>query len=105
MNTQTNFLLQTVLRSLLVLLFLLIIPQLEKAHAQTFTLDGREYSFMDGKWYNFSIGQKGDQIVPERLIVRLRDRGNLRKFDFAQVGLTNLRVISDELFGGYYVVE
>ena len=84
---------------LFVFLFLLVIPQLENAQAQTFNLGEREYLYYEGKWYNFTRGAQGDQMVPYRLIVRLKDHGDLRMFDFAQVGLSNIKVVSDELFG------
>jgi len=73
--------------------------------SDTFRVGEREYWCIDGKWYNVVDGRKGDQIIPERQILRLKDRGDLTKFDFSQLGLTNITVESDRLFGGFYGVE
>jgi len=72
---------------------------------QIFKLGVREYRLVEGKWHNFSSGRKGDQIVPDRLVVRLKDRSDLRRFDFSRIGFQNLEIVSGELFGGYYVVK
>ncbi len=100
-----NSFLKTVLRLLFLFILVVVIFHMERAQGQSFKLQGREYRLVDSKWYNFTIGEKGDQIVPERMIVRLRDRGDLRGFDFDQIGLSNIRIISDELFGGYYIID
>ncbi|MCH8010857.1 MAG: hypothetical protein IIA61_02745 [Candidatus Marinimicrobia bacterium] len=60
---------------------LLMASGFNQVQAQTFELQGREYKQMYGVWYNVVSGRQGDQIVPQRLIVRLRDRRNVRRFD------------------------
>jgi len=90
---------------LVALLFMLVIPQFEKPQAQTFNLGAREYRFIDGKWYNFTGGERGDQIIPERLIARLEDHGDITQFDFSQIGLSNIIVDAYALLGHYYVLE
>ncbi|MCH8010855.1 MAG: hypothetical protein IIA61_02735 [Candidatus Marinimicrobia bacterium] len=67
---------------LITFLFVTIGP--EQGYSQTFELQGREYRQLDGVWYNFANGRQGDQIVPQRLIVRLRDRSYLKAFGIEQ---------------------
>lgn len=105
MNTLLSHLERCALRPACLFLLILVLGGLQNAGAQTFQLQGREYRPIEGKWYTFSNGQKGDEIVPDRLIVRLKDRSDLRGFNFARVGIENVDVISDELFGGYYVLK
>lgn len=89
----------------LIIVLLLNILLTEKLQAQTYELLGREYRFIDGKWYNFSGGQKGYEIVTNILIVRPLDGIDLINFNFEQLGLTNVNVITDELLGGYYAIN
>ncbi len=46
------------------------------------TIQDREYRLKDRKWYIFSEGKRGSEIIPQRLIVRLKDKGFLEHFDF-----------------------
>ena len=84
---------------------LLMASGFNQVQAQTFELQGREYRQLDGVWYNFANGRQGDRIVPQRLIIRLHDRSDVRIFDLEQAGFSQVNVVSGELFGGYYVVE
>ncbi|MCH7763277.1 MAG: S8 family serine peptidase [Candidatus Marinimicrobia bacterium] len=84
---------------------LLMTSGFKQVQAQTFELQGREYRQLDGVWYNFANGRQGDRIVPQRLIIRLHDRSDVRIFDLEQAGFSQVNVVSGELFGGYYVVE
>jgi len=104
MRKKSNFLCRKYLVYFLLSAFLMIDLQAQ-TEPQIFKLGVREYRFVEGKWYNFSSGRKGDQIVPDRLVVRLKDRSDLRRFDFSRIGLQNLEIVSGELFGGYYVVK
>ena len=63
---------------------LLMASGFNQVQAQTFELQGREYRQLDGVWYNFANGIQGDRIVPERLIVRLRDLSDVKAFDIVQ---------------------
>jgi hypothetical protein len=65
-------------------------------------MQGRVYKLIEGEWFNFSSGKKGDQIVPERLIVRLSSRNSLKSYNFSELGLQNITVISNKLLGDYY---
>lgn len=71
MNNKIDSFLIPAIRSLFVFILVVVIFHEERLHGQTFILEGREYRFVDNVWYNFTSGEQGDQIVPERLIVRL----------------------------------
>ncbi|MEA3432583.1 MAG: S8 family serine peptidase [candidate division WOR-3 bacterium] len=40
-----------------------------------------------------------------RLVVRLRDRGEIEEFDFARVGLPQLKVVTPRFVGGFYELK
>lgn len=105
MNILMNALLKPLVRPASIVVFGLLVVKPGLLYGQTFKLQDREYRLIEGRWWNFSTGERGDQIVPDRMIVRLKNRGDLRRFDFARFGMSNVTVISDELFGGYYVVK
>jgi len=89
-----NFLSRKYLFYFLLSTFIMIHLQAQ-TEPQIFKLGVREYRLVEGKWYNFSSGRKGDQIVPDRLVVRLKDRSDLRRFDFSHIGLHNLEIVSN----------
>lgn len=74
-------------------------------NAQSITVAGREYQFIDGKWYNMINGYRGDEIIPSRLVVRLEDRGNINKFDFNSFGIGNINSIGRRFLDGFYVLS
>lgn len=87
-----------------VLLFVFVILS-ENAFTQVFNLQERQYRVVDGKWHTFFEGHKGDQIVPDRLIVRLKDRQDIRQFNLIAEGFEDIKVVSRELTGGYFVLK
>lgn len=70
--------------------------------AQIFQMNDRTYKFIDNRWFSFTSGEKGDPIYPHRLIVRLKNREDLRHYDFDQLGLLNIQVITQRLLGDYF---
>lgn len=75
-----------------------------EATSQQFELGARSYKFEDSKWYNYSSGKKGDEIYPYRLIVRLQDHKKPSLDDFSHTGISDVKNISDRLFGDYYTI-
>ncbi len=105
MNNMMNAAIKVTFRLLWLVVLLLLSAVTGQLHAQLFRLQDREYRLVEGKWHSFHKGEKGDQVVPDRLIVRLKDRGDLRRFDFSRAGIQNVEVVSEELFGGFYVIK
>lgn len=73
--------------------------------SQTFQLGVREYRLMDGKWYTFTNGRQGDEIIPSRLVVRLKDRGDLNQLDFSKLGLRDVSIAGRRFLDGFYVLS
>lgn len=103
METKSYFKGRTFIQMLIGCFFLLI--TFSDGGSQTFQLGVCEYRLVDGNWYNFSTGAKGDEIVPTRLVIRRADRGDLNQFDFQKLGVVNVEVVSNRLLGGYYVLR
>jgi subtilisin family serine protease len=74
------------------------------AQLQRFTLQNREYRFEGNKSFTFLEGKKGDEIIPQRLIVRLKDRGHVESFDFQQLNINGVSMGSRRFLDGYYVL-
>ena len=64
-----------------------------------------EYRQVDGKWYNYNNGEQGSQILPCRLILRLKNRGELTTSTFNAMGIHDVSISSRRFLDGYYVVE
>ena len=90
------------LKTLILLLMSFVILNAED---QVFKLKNREYRLIEGKWYNFSSGVKGDQIGPQRIIIKMKNEGDPKKFDFNNIGVYNVEVASHRMLGGYYLLK
>jgi subtilisin family serine protease len=88
--------------SIVMLLFSFCIFQLG---AQTFKLKQKEYRFIEKNWYGIVNGERGDKIIPERLIVKAKESVDLRKINLEDNGLENVHLIPERLDGNYYVLE
>ncbi|MDI6804820.1 MAG: S8 family serine peptidase, partial [Bacteroidota bacterium] len=72
---------------------------------QQFKLQGRDYH-LDGKnWYTFFEGKKGDEIIPNRLIVRLKDKGFIENLDFQRLSINGVSMGSARFLDGFYVLS
>jgi subtilisin family serine protease len=69
-----------------------------------FTLQGREYRLEGQKWYAFFEGKKGDEIIPHRLIVRLKDKGFVENIDFQRLNVSGITLGSERFLDGFYVL-
>jgi len=76
----------------LVLLFVMMFLTSASIYAQIqqFKLLEREYRYENGKWYILYGGHKGNEIISERLIVRLKDKENLEDFDFHRYNINGV---------------
>lgn len=74
------------------------------AQLQRFTLQNREYRLEGNKWFTFFEGKKGDEIIPQRLIVRLKDRGDVESFDFQRLNISGVSMGSRRFLNGFYVL-
>jgi len=74
------------------------------AQLQRFTLQNKEYRLEGNKWFTFFEGKKGDEIIPQRLIVRLKDRGEIETFDFQRVNISGVSLGSRRFLDGFYVL-
>ncbi len=68
-------------------------------------IQGREYRYENGKWYTYFQNRLGDEIIPDRLVVRLSDRGYLEDFDFEQLDLQGVSLASPRYLNGFYVLS
>lgn len=75
------------------------------AQPQEFTLMDREYRYEGGKWYTYFQGQIGDEIIPDRLVVRLSNSGDMKSFDFDVFNIKGVSVFSERFLDGYYVLS
>lgn len=66
---------------------------------------GREYRQVNGKWYHYINGEQGSQILPCRLIVKLKSRGKITPSTFSPMGLNNVSISSRRFLDGYYIVD
>nr|MBC8174355.1 S8 family serine peptidase [Candidatus Neomarinimicrobiota bacterium] len=73
--------------------------------ANTFLLGDRVYKDEGGKWYNYYLGQKCDEIVPERMIIRKKNQSTPTDDDFYALNLSGISVEPNALLGNYYIIE
>ena len=87
-----------------VVLFLVSIDDVRAQNA--IVIDGTEYREVGGYWHSFSGGFQGDQIVPDRIVVRVQGGGvpNLASLDQSGRG-RGLTLEIAALPGGYYVIR
>ena len=91
---------QVVLQILMLLSFTSSYAQLQK-----FTLQEREYRFENGKWFTYFEGKIGDEIIPERLIVQLKDKSYIENFDFQRSNIEGISLASPRFLEGFYVLS
>lgn len=90
----------------LVFLFVVILSAKDSfAQIQRFLLQGKEYRFEDGKWFTYLKEEKGDEIIPQRLIVQLKDKGRMETFNFHQFKLQYVSLSSPRFLDGFYVLK
>jgi hypothetical protein len=65
---------------------------------------GYEYAQYDDQWFTVINGQKGDLVDISKIVVRLRDKGQVEKYNFAHVGLPKIE-ISPRFGDGFYELK
>ncbi len=88
-------------------IFITLLLLTGEARTQTTSviIQGKEYRYENGKWYTYFQNRLGDEIIPERLVVRLSDRGYLEDFDFEQLDLQGVSLASPRYLNGFYVLS
>lgn len=64
-----------------------------------------KYAQFNGVWYTVVDGKQGDLVDTKRLIVRLKDRRNIDRFNFSALGLPRLKNVRGEFADGFYELE
>ncbi len=75
-----------------------------RAQGQPFVLQGRQYVWQDGKWYTFFEGRVGDEIIPRRLVVHVRDGGYRDGRSLRGLGVEGVFLASARFLDGCYVL-
>ncbi|TFH46706.1 MAG: hypothetical protein E4G94_01855, partial [ANME-2 cluster archaeon] len=89
---------------LVVLVLIVFIIPLD-IFSQEYAMGSRLYKQENGKWYNYYDGIKCDQIVPNRLIVRMSSKLKPTNNNFEKLGIANIKVNPKRYTGGYYVIN
>ena len=90
------------IKTMLILIgFLLVNIMPVWAQQSEFILMDRQHRFDNGKWWNVVNGELGDEIIPNRLIVRLKERGPVKGIvrQFARVDSI---IIGNRILNGFY---
>lgn len=66
---------------------------------------GKEYRQRDGEWFKYINGRLSDRIVPHRLILRLKDKGDVRAFPFEEFGIGGVHVERDRVSDELHIAE
>ncbi len=69
-----------------------------------FTIMGRQHKFDNRKWWNMVNGNLGDEIIPNRLIVRLKEGGPAEDI-VRQVVRTDSISIGNRFLSGFYTIS
>jgi hypothetical protein len=81
-------------RLLLYLILMVIIIFLSAgelyAQSQGRIVAGREYAQYNGQWHAVANGQQGNVVDVQRIVVRLRDQGDIEQYNFSRAGLPDL---------------
>ena len=64
-----------------------------------------QYAQYDGTWYTIVNGQKGDLVDTKNLIVRLKGKTDIKRFDFSSVDLPRMKNVRGEFADGFYELE
>jgi len=99
-NNRMNY-----ISSLLIFAISLLWISSSAAQQQYFNLMDRTYCFDGRKWHTYFQDSIGDEIIPQRIIVRLIDRGDIKSFDFAGYKIQGVSVASRRILNGFYLLK
>ncbi len=87
-------------------LFLFLILSINMvSQSDKYILQGKEYQFIEGKWYSFLNGKQSDEIIPNRIVVRLKNKGYIESFNFQNLNLNGISLGSSRFLDGFYVLN
>jgi subtilisin family serine protease len=69
------------------------------------TIGRYEYAQFDGVWYTVVQGKRGDLVDLKHLLVRLKDKADIKTFDFNKIGLPKLKDVRGRFADGFYELE
>jgi subtilisin family serine protease len=90
---------------LMAVFFTTVIIELSFGQVNRRTVGGHEYAQLDGVWYTVVQGKQGDLVDTKHLLVRLKDRGDIDRFDFSALFLPRLKNVRGEFADGFYELE
>ena len=64
-----------------------------------------QYTQYNGIWYTAVNGKKGDRVDTKHLLIRLKDRTNIKQFDFSALNIPQLKMVRGEFADGFYELE
>ena len=70
-----------------------------------FKLMGNDYKRVDGKWYTYHENKIGDELNPNILIVRLKDKIDLNEHLLEKIINKGVNIKSSKLLGGFYILK
>jgi len=90
--------------TVLVLLFA-VVHETARGQVNLQRVGSINYAQFDGIWYTVVDSQQGDLVDTKHLVVRLKDKSDINRFDFTAIDLPHLRSVRGELVDGFYVLE
>ena len=87
------------------LVWLLVFCLPQEAKSQKTMIGDKEYRQVSGKWFKYIDGERADEIIPCRLILRLKNKGEMRSSQFSALGIEDVQISSRRFSDGYYVMK
>jgi subtilisin family serine protease len=75
------------------------------SQSRELSFEGKKYIQKGEKWYTFEEEEVGDEIIPDRLIVKLKTNGNVNEFEFGRHGISGVSIASSRYLDGFYVLS
>lgn len=99
MNHRNSFLL------ILAILFFGVIPNSTNAQVNLKKVGEYQYAQYNGVWYTLADGKQGDRMDTKHLIVRLKDKSDIERFNFQSVSIPQMKNVRSEFADGFYELE
>ncbi|MCH8011878.1 MAG: S8 family serine peptidase [Candidatus Marinimicrobia bacterium] len=84
---------------------IMLLLSMATINAQTFKLGEREYIQVDGQWYINEDGRIGDQVIPERIVIQLRQNVDITQLDLSSLNLSGLQGIAGPIAENFHVLK
>lgn len=82
-----------------------VIVLFTNSYSQIEYLAGKQYKKMNGLWYAIGDENEYSMVDTNHIIIRFKDKINISNFNFENIGVKNLKVISGKYSDGFYEVE